>query len=40
VEEVEREIRHAISFHLEGMREAGPPITEPTSKVEFIELAP
>jgi predicted RNase H-like HicB family nuclease len=40
VEEVEREIRDAISFHQEGMREDGLPITEPTSRVEFIELAP
>ena len=39
VEEVERELRHAIAFHLEGMREDGLPITDPTSKVEYIELA-
>jgi predicted RNase H-like HicB family nuclease len=38
-EEVEREIRDAITFHLEGMREDGLPITQPTSKVEYIELA-
>ena len=39
VEEVEREIRDAIAFHLEGMREDGLPIPPPTSKVEYIELA-
>ena len=39
VEEVEREIREAIAFHLEGMREDGLPIPVPTSKVEYIELA-
>jgi predicted RNase H-like HicB family nuclease len=39
VEEVERELRDAIAFHLEGMREDGLPITDPTSKVEYIELA-
>jgi predicted RNase H-like HicB family nuclease len=39
VEEVEREIRDAIAFHLEGMREDGLPIPVPTSKVEYIELA-
>ena len=39
VEEVEREIREAIAFHLEGMREDGLPIPDPTSKVEYIELA-
>jgi predicted RNase H-like HicB family nuclease len=39
VEEVESEIRGAIAFHLEGMREDGVPIPEPTSKVEYVELA-
>ena len=39
VEEVELEIREAIAFHLEGMREDGIAIPEPTSKVEYIELA-
>lgn len=39
VEDVEREIREAIAFHLEGMREDGLPIPDPTSKVEYIELA-
>jgi predicted RNase H-like HicB family nuclease len=31
VDEVEREIRDAIAFHIEGMREDGLPIPEPTS---------
>jgi predicted RNase H-like HicB family nuclease len=39
LEEVEREIRDAIAFHLEGMREDGLPIPVPTSTVEYIELA-
>ena len=39
VEEVESEIRDAIAFHLEGMREDGLPIPPPTSKVEYIDLA-
>lgn len=39
VEEVEREIRDAIAFHLEGLREDGLSIPDPTSKVEYIELA-
>jgi predicted RNase H-like HicB family nuclease len=39
VEEVEAEIREAIAFHLDGMREDGVLIPEPTSKVEYIELA-
>jgi predicted RNase H-like HicB family nuclease len=39
VEQVERELRVAIAFHLEGMPEDGMPIADPTSKVEYIELA-
>jgi predicted RNase H-like HicB family nuclease len=39
IEETEAEIREAIAFHLEGMREDGQPIPEATSKVEYIELA-
>lgn len=39
VEEAEAEIREAIAFHVEGMREDGLPIPEPTSRVEYIELA-
>jgi predicted RNase H-like HicB family nuclease len=30
-EEVEQLIREAIAFHLEGLREAGEPIPEPTT---------
>ncbi len=39
VEEVENEIREAIAFHIEGMREDGLAVPEPTSQVEYIELA-
>jgi predicted RNase H-like HicB family nuclease len=39
VPEVEREIREAVAFHLEGMREDGIAIPQPTSTVEYIELA-
>jgi predicted RNase H-like HicB family nuclease len=39
VEEVEQEIRDAIAFHIDGMREDGLPIPAATSKVEYIELA-
>lgn len=38
LEEVESEIREAIAFHIEGMREDGIVIPEPTSRVEYIEL--
>ena len=39
VPEVEAEIREAIEFHLEGMREDGHAVPEPSSKVEYIEVA-
>ena len=39
VEEVENEIRDAIALHIEGMREDGVDVPEPTSQVEYIELA-
>ena len=39
IAEVENEIREAITFHLEGMAEDGIPIPQPTSRVEYIELA-
>ena len=39
LEEVEREIREAMAFHLEGMREDGLAIPTPTSQVEYIEPA-
>jgi len=38
-EEVKRLIQDAIEFHLEGLKENGEPIPEPTSSVEFIEVA-
>ena len=39
IKEVEAEIREAISFHIEGLREDGMAVPEPTSQVEYIELA-
>ena len=39
VEEVESEIREAIEFHLDGMREDGTPIPPPSSRVEYVEVA-
>jgi predicted RNase H-like HicB family nuclease len=39
VKEVETEIREAIAFHLDGLREDGLAIPEPTSQVEYVELA-
>jgi predicted RNase H-like HicB family nuclease len=37
VEEVEKLIREAIEFHLEGMREDGDPIPEPTTIAKYVE---
>jgi predicted RNA binding protein YcfA (HicA-like mRNA interferase family)/predicted RNase H-like HicB family nuclease len=38
VEETERNIREAIEFHLDGMREDGSPIPEPTTVTAYVEL--
>lgn len=37
--EVEAEIREAIAFHLEGMREDGLPVPAPSSHVDYVEVA-
>lgn len=37
VEEVEREIRAAIRFHIEGLKEDGLPIPSPSSIAEYVE---
>ncbi|HEY1329815.1 MAG TPA: type II toxin-antitoxin system HicB family antitoxin [Casimicrobiaceae bacterium] len=37
-DEVEREIRDAIEFHIEGLREDGLPIPEPSSAVSYVEV--
>ena len=39
VEEVEAELREAIEFHLEGLREDGVPIPTSQSRVEYIEVS-
>ena len=38
LDEVERLIQEAIEFHIEGMREDGDPIPNPTSTVKEIEV--
>ena len=38
LEEVKVEIREAIEFHLEGMREDGFPIPKPSSRPEYVEV--
>jgi predicted RNase H-like HicB family nuclease len=37
--EVESQIREAIEFHLEDMREDGTPIPPPASRVEHVDIA-
>ena len=39
VAEVGAQIREAIEFHLEGLREDGTPIPPPASRVEYIDVA-
>ncbi len=37
--EVKKLIHEAIEFHIEGLREDGEQIPQPTSSIEFIEVA-
>lgn len=39
VEETEQEIREAIEFHIRGLREDGLPIPDPSSRVDYVEIA-
>ena len=39
VSEVESEIREAILFHLDGLREDGLPVPPGASQVEYVEVA-
>jgi predicted RNase H-like HicB family nuclease len=39
VEEAEQLIREAIEFHLTGLREDGVAIPQPSSQVEYIDVA-
>lgn len=38
IEETEAQIREAIEFHLEGLREDGTPIPQPVSRVDYVEV--
>jgi predicted RNase H-like HicB family nuclease len=38
-QEAEQQIREAIEIHLRGMREDGLSISEPSSEVEYVEIA-
>lgn len=37
LQEIEEQIKEAIAFHLEGLREEGLPIPEPTSLCQYVE---
>ncbi|MDD9948022.1 MAG: type II toxin-antitoxin system HicB family antitoxin [Gemmatimonadetes bacterium] len=37
--EVESNMKEAIEFHLDGMKEEGYPIPEPTAKSTYLEIA-
>jgi predicted RNase H-like HicB family nuclease len=39
IPEVETLIREAIEIHLAGLRQDGQPIPQPTSSVEYVEIA-
>ncbi len=39
IEEVEEQIREAIAFHLEGLREDGMPVPPALSHVEYVDIA-
>jgi len=38
-DEVERNIQEAIEFHLEGLREEGYPLPEPSSYSSYVDVA-
>jgi predicted RNase H-like HicB family nuclease len=39
VDEVKEEMRQALEFHLEGLRDSGVAIPEPASVVDYVEVA-
>jgi predicted RNase H-like HicB family nuclease len=39
LEETEQLIREAVELHLNGLREDGLPIPQPSSRVEYVEVA-
>lgn len=38
--EAEQQLREAITFHLDGLREDGEDIPLPSSQVEYVDVAP
>lgn len=39
LDEAREMMREAIEFHLDGMREDGDPIPEPSTRVTYVEVA-
>ena len=39
VQEAETQIREAIAFHLDGLREDRAPVPPPSSRVEYVDIA-
>jgi predicted RNase H-like HicB family nuclease len=39
IEEAEAQIREAIEFHIAGLREDGLAIPDPSSRVDYVEVA-
>ncbi len=39
LQDVEEQIRDAIAFHIDGLREDGALVPQPSSHVEYIEIA-
>ena len=37
--EVGQNIREAIAFHIEGMRSDGVPLPQPSSRMDYVEVA-
>lgn len=39
IADTEQAIREAIEFHIEGLREDGASVPQPTSRVDYVEVA-
>ena len=39
LEQTEQQIREAIQFHIQGLREDGQPVPQPTSRVNYVTVA-
>lgn len=39
IDETEQQLREAIEFHIRGLREDGLPIPEPSSTVNYVDVA-